>query len=549
MLSSLLVLALAQQPPCLSSFQRVEPLGPTGPGYSYAFVAVDGDLAVAAGRPPGSSPVTPRLDFFERDPASGRWAATQSLALPPLFGGVRALDLEGSRAVVQLRSGAREALKLFERSAATGAWADVGAQTIPFPVRSFALSGDRVALGVDFPERIEIWRCFTSGACTLEDTIPPPEPFAVNFTTEFALDGDRLISNAPGVFDVYRRTASGAWPLEVSTRPFLPAGFVLNWWFEPPRSAGGRLIHAVNELSSGDYLSGVGFWRLSSGPAPTRVAYDGFLADDTIPGRILETDCAVLERGTALLSVGETACAATQGVTRQLGVVAAGPADVPTYLGTICSLAAGTTTTQRRAFDYDGRSIAITAVGEPGPGTCSVHFARLLGADLDGDANCVEDEQQIAADPSLDRNGNGRLDALEVRGREECIPGPNTSGTVARLRIVGNDLVPADDLFARIDGLPPATSGVLVVALSPAPAPPAGPFGLCIGGGASGRFGRYAAVQADAGGTAFVPVPATALPVAGGPVAGLPSERWGWQLIYRDGAGASASSAVRVRLF
>ena len=42
-----------------------------------------------------------------------------------------------------------------------------------------------------------------------------------------------------------------------------------------------------------------------------------------------------------------------------------------------------------------------------------------------------EDSLQIAANPALDRNGNGRLDAIEERGEVNCVPPPNSAGTIA----------------------------------------------------------------------------------------------------------------------
>ncbi|QDV04848.1 hypothetical protein Poly30_03420 [Planctomycetes bacterium Poly30] len=540
-----LLAAVPQQPPCLGPPQDVVPLSSSTAGYELGFVQIDGPSALAIGQsfsPSGVASV--HVDTYEFSPLNGFWTAQATLTLPgrigPPDGFGRTVDMEEDRAAFTILDAGQLSLLLLERDG-SGNWAiDDILPSATNVIRHVRLSGDRVAMGVDANSRIEIWADAPSG-WVLDGVIQEDPGTVFNFTTEFDLEGDRLVSNATARMRTYRRQAAGSWLLEPSHPN--PPGYNLDPWFEPVLFADGRWSQVVRVQGGGD---AIGFWRVSQDGLPTRAIFDGALPYSVLPGMTVQTDRAILDRGTLIAKSEFAGCFSTTPSNRPaLAVIRVGEGDIPRYEGSVCMRTGGSTPSVVLGYDYGGGGLAST-VTFPGSGLPdAVRFWSLVGADDDRNANCQHDGFEIAQNPLLDQNSNGILDSTEVRGSTDCVPlVPNSSGSIASLEVIGTEFHPTTDLGAVIDGLPAHAFGFLAVARTPAPVGPFGIYGLCIGSGPISAFGRYPAFQADGQGSAFASLPSSAFQ---GP-AHVPGDTWGWQYIYRDGSGFGTGPAVRVTL-
>ncbi len=546
MMISAALLTLAATPqalPCLSPFQRVRPLSAGAPGYQIVSIEVDGDVALSVGA--GLSPLLGHMvhvDAYERDTVTGTWQAVQSLDFrgqSPIVPGV--FELEGGRAILPLDVPPRQAVMVLERDPFTGLWSlEEIIPTFSRHIQGARLSGDRVAIGFEHPEVIEVW-VRTSAGWVLEDSMTDAGPWSNDFSSDFDIEGDRIVVGGAVRQEVYRRTTSGRWEHERGVRP--PTGFHFWGWSNPPVFADGRWITLVQENGTGSPDLAMSSLRVSPDAGTTRVIADGLLSSAVVPGTVTQAVYGAMAGGTMLILLGSAGCPNGDWA---FAAVSTGNADTPELRGWTCSPGGGGMSERTGGIGYDGHTFAVTTVEYVGTAVISsASFATLLGSDHDRDGNCVRDAEQIAQQPDLDRNVNGRLDSSEARGSASCVPtSPNSTGGIALLRIVGTEFAPITDLTAVIEGVPANTIGVLAVARTRLAGPPAGPFSLCIGDGMSGAFARYPVVQSDAQGVAIVALGSIMLPGA----VHVPGDQWGWQYVYRDGSGFGTSEAVRVVL-
>ena len=528
----------AQAPPCLGPFQRVATTSTVGVNDRVLFVAVSGANALARIEGPSSQGAVNIVEAFRELAPGGPWVATQAW---PLAGAHGRFALDGDRAAFYRRSPYVE-VAVYERQPATGTWL----QTFALPVPGFSalngplLSGDSLVLPDPGAERVDIWRREASGAYTFEATIHSPDTQGDDFGMWVDIDGDRLAVNHAGSVYLYRRDAAGAWPMEVRIAREPHFGIDLN---RQPQLDDGRLVVGVRSVGEGD--KGLAFWRLVAFPGGTSALYDGVVWEADVMNQFYGLLSPATASSTAVQRLYEPACGAPNPAFAPFAVIGAAERDLPVIDGYVCRLAGFAVPGDAESFDYDGRTLAVAVPQEFGAPRNNVHFAALYGADIDGDRNCIEDSVEIAATPTLDRNTNGRLDSIEERGEEFCVPlGPNSVGNVATLRVIGTEHRLTSDLMVLADGLPPGTFGVVAAALAPVPLPVQGmgPFGVCL----SGSVGRYSAVQAGLDGVATTLVPLAALPTPNGPINAFLTETWSWQLVYRDGSLPGATSAVAV---
>ncbi|QDV04771.1 hypothetical protein Poly30_02640 [Planctomycetes bacterium Poly30] len=544
----LLLVPVPQAPPCLGSPQDVVPLSSSVPGYSLRLVRVAGPRALTLGESVDAAGApSVHIDTYEAAPQNLLWAAQSSITLPgrlsPSSGFGRTFDLDGDRAAFAIFDSGQRSLVILERDA-SGAWAiDDIVPSATHRIEHVRLSGERVAMGVDTAARIEIWADAPSG-WVLDGVIQEDPGSVLNFTTEFDLEGDRLVSNARGWgLETYRRQAAGSWVRE-SNAPNA-GGYYLDPWFEPAFFASGRWAQVVWQPGT-NTAAGIGFWRVSQDGLPTRSIFDGVMLYSDLPYPRVITESGAFDRGTLVAPSRFNGCtSSTSGLEPGLAVIRVGAGDVPRLEGSLCFRTGASPQDSLVEFDYGGGALAATVrlIGSTQPSI--VRFWSLLGADDDRNANCEYDGFEIALDPLLDRNLNGILDATEIRGSTDCVPvQPNTSGSIASLEVIGTEFHPTTDLAASVRGLPANSFGFLAVARTPQPVGPFGLYGLCIGSGPISAFGRYPAFQADAQGNAWAALPSTAFQ---GP-AHVPGDTWGWQYIYRDGSGFGTGPAVRVTL-
>jgi hypothetical protein len=530
-------LVSAQSPPCLGPFQRVASTSTVSLNERMLFVAVSGANALGRIEGPSTQGAVNIVEAFRELAPGGPWVATQAW---PLAGARGRFALDGDRAAFYRQSPFFE-IAVFERQPATGMWLPTFAVPLASPpvASDPRLSGESLVLPYPDDERIDIWRRATSGAFTLEATILSPSALDDDFGRWLDIDGDRLaVRHASSVY-LYQRDTTGAWPLEVRIQR--EPHFDFN--FSEPLLSDGRLVVVVRSPVESD--KGLAFWRLVAFPGGISAVYDGVVFEDDVMNEFHGLLTPATASSTAVQRLSEPACGTPDPAFAPLAVIGAGDRDLPVVDGYVCRLAGFAGPGDSEYFDYDGRTLAVAVPQEVGAPRNNVHFAALLGADIDGDRNCVEDSVEIATTPTLDRNGNGRLDSIEERGEEFCVPlGPNSVGNVATLRVIGTEHRLTNDLIALASGLPPGAFGVVAVALAPVPLPAqqTGPFGVCL----TGAVGRYSAVQAGTDGVATTSIPLGAVPTPNGSIHAYLYESWAWQLVYRDGSVPGATSAVAV---
>jgi hypothetical protein len=530
-------LAAAQAPPCLGPFQRVASTSSVPLNARMLNVTVQGANALASITGSSSQGYVDIIEAFRELAPGGPWVATQAW---PLDGARGRIALDGERAAILRNApGSPYEVVVYERQVATGLWL----QTFALPSPTYfdpRLSGDMLVLPSPNNERVEIWRREASGIFTLEATIESPDVAVQDFGFQTDVAGDRLAVTHAGYVYIYRRNGAGDWPLEL--RVHREPEFRLDWIAEP-QIDDGRLVHVVRpEAVNG---KGLAFWRLVEGPSGANALFDGVVWESALSSEFTWLLGPVSAASTAIQRLRDPGCGSLDPAWTPLAVVGAGAGDRPIVDGHICQLGGFAGAGNGEQYSYDGRTLAVAVPEEVGAPRNNVHFATLLGADLDGDRNCVEDSLEIAATPNLDRNGNTRLDSTEERGDDFCLPlAPNSVGMFATLRVIGTEVRFSNDLMAVARGLPPGTFGVVAVALAPVPLPAQamGPFGVCL----SGSVGRYSAVQAGTDGVATTAVPFAAVPTPNGPINAYLNETWSWQLVYRDGSVPGATSAVAV---
>jgi hypothetical protein len=537
----------AQQPACLSQFQRVATFAPAPHPEQVVRVEVDGDVALALSIRPQVGGSRYFVHVFEQMPPPTGWIGTQSFELQGLDHGsspAHRFRLDGGRAIVG-RNWQFDDVLVLEPDPLTGRWGPVFAIPLQSSLVRVELGGDRIVLGLQDPMRIQIWRRAANGTYLLEDELHPFVTQGNGFVTEFDFDGERLVQTDQGIFTVYTPNASGDWSIEHTSAP--GPGYWLANGYEPPFVDGERGAHLLEAVPGGGIVGhALGSWRFSTGLQPPRAIFDGALHESQLANSFDYSGDAAFSSGTFIDILTDPTCGTPDPTYLPIAVLGTGDRDVPVELGQICNLAGFAGAGDVRDFSYDGRTLALAVPREAGAPPNNVHFASLIGADFDRNANCVEDTVEIAAAPALDGNANARIDANEERGASTCLPTtPNSTGRLGTLAVIGTEFAGSLDLFARADDLPANAPCVLVVARDSSAAPPAGPFGLCLGGGTGSSIGRYAATSTDAAGTTLVPLRTDLLP---GSIVALPGETWSWQLIYRDSSNVRSTEAVHVLL-
>jgi len=105
------------------------------------------------------------------------------------------------------------------------------------------------------------------------------------------------------------------------------------------------------------------------------------------------------------------------------------------------------------AADLDGD-------GDPEAVACSFHndtitwAENLMGLGPDCDGNGVPDADELAADPALDWNGDGVLDACPGGEATYCDANPNATGATGRIRAEGSPVLLDNALTLQADQLP-----------------------------------------------------------------------------------------------
>lgn len=521
--------ALAQAP-CHGPVQVVPTLHDEARTY-WAGVAGENALAVVRGPSPGGSPGHFALVAYRRDPVSERWHEVQSQrVIGPLEHTPRAMA--GRFAVFLL--GDYETpytLTVFEVDDLTGTWHKAGEVSYT----CFGYTGlTQLAIS---PEGRVAYTCSHAGQIWEPSSSGWVQRATFSTQSQFAFDGTRLAVANYGPIDVHRRTAAGAWELEV-TLPITSSSAANR----PYHIEGDRLWEA---RPAWWVFAPFATWRLFSAASGTTVHVDGVTQG---PFSVGSNPWPAVSHGTVVGLRSDLPC------TQQVGafqLVSVGSDEVPAITYTFCPPALPADPATIAGLAYDGRTLVwatnTTSPQPSGPRT-SLYFLPLLAADIDRDVDCVEDLAQIASNPSLDRNTNGRLDSTEARGTSLCVPStPQANGAYARLAVVGTEGAASSDLIAVASQLAAGAVVLPCVARpgSPLPAAQSGSSGLCLGGP---TFGRYAPRSADAAGVAVTSLNPAALPSPAGSVAASAGETWAWQCLFRDIGGTRATNAVAVTL-
>lgn len=200
-------------------------------------------------------------------------------------------------------------------------------------------------------------------------------------------------------------------------------------------------------------------------------------------------------------------------------------------------------------FAFDGETASILFKGF---NLCRAHFVSVLSPDLDCDADCVPDADQIAdSAEAVDRNGNQRLDSCEQAGQVYCSPAViNSTGASAVLRIIGTPRPLSPDLLAVGQRMPPGSIALLVGAAQAGYVPMVGGGAgtLCLGPSQLGRFvDQVQPVGAD--GMAMVPIATDQIPNGGGNAMLAPGDTWFFQFWFRDqGSTSNLSDASALEI-
>ena len=167
---------------------------------------------------------------------------------------------------------------------------------------------------------------------------------------------------------------------------------------------------------------------------------------------------------------------------------------------------------------------------------------RLIRIDCDDDG--VLDAGQLAADPTLDLDGNLVLDRCEAVGVTYCSPNtPNSTGASGEMTALGSAEVARNDLRITARQLPASAFGFFITSTTPGSVfPVANSQGtLCI----IGNIGRGAGggiINSGPLGVLDGQVDLTAVPQPTGPVAVLPGDTWHFQAWHRDATGGQTTS-------
>lgn len=517
----------AQTPPCLGPFQDVQLSVPLVQADDFEGLAIDGDSAVVWTIRTGTFPWIYTLHFLARDPATGVWSARGARQVTSLLAATIAFR-DGYLAFAERDP--YQLVRVVRVDAAQGTWTKVGVIPFldPFPPRLRMSEGYLLVSG--------------AGSTVLYELAPTGISAVANLASineaQVALEGARYALQREHWIEVHRRNAAGSFELEALITP--PTGTLLEM-LATPRLDRGRFVARFYQGPVGGPTS-IGVWRLLPNPSGTVPVFDGRSSLDQL-GVGNPSFSGVLANGTLVDFTSNGPCAASTNALVSIDLL---DGQLVMLGGVLCDLGGVALPHHVRRLAYDGRTLGVCTESATGR---HVLLAPLLAVDHDRDRDCAEDTREIAADPTLDLNQNGLLDATEQRGVDYCLPlGPNSQGQVATLEVIGTEASASRDLTAVARGLAP---GALAIALTTA-APPSFPLlhpagvPVCIDGPA---VGRYAPTHADAQGVAVVPLRPSALPAPGGTAAALSGVTIGWQVLYRDAGSLAGTNAMAVVLY
>ena len=531
-------------PPCLSDFQSVEIPAPAAGWHFPAAVRVSGEHALVTARvaPTGETD----LLAFHLDAATGIWSFRQTLRVDGALVGGDTMALAGTTAAIGVARKGSAGVAVLHYQEDAQLWVEMHHVALSGQLRRVSLAKGTLAASTEFfRDEIHVLQLRGAAPPLLEATLSSTDPSQFGFAEAFCLVPGHLISSHLWRLDVFDRNGAGSWSHAATLNTNSDLGWSSFW---PKVVADGRRVLMQGSDGQGG-SQGYGSWRWNKGLAGYSLAYDGGVFESDTPSPFRSVHLAFAE-GTALVDLEGPGCGGSDPARRAIAVLEVGAGDAWEMSGQFCGLAGFTSTERVRSLDYDGRNVAAVAVAAIGQPLNTMQFASLLGADLDRDRNCVEDADEIAQQPALDRNVNGVLDAYEERGASECAPtGANSTGAPGALRLIGSEFAGSRDMVAVGSELPRNAVCLLAVAVSPGAGVPTGSLGLCIGAGSgSTAIGLYPTTRADANGIATVGVVPTQLPIPGGVIEAFAGETWGWQLAYRDGPQVRLTNAIRLLL-
>jgi Tol biopolymer transport system component len=164
--------------------------------------------------------------------------------------------------------------------------------------------------------------------------------------------------------------------------------------------------------------------------------------------------------------------------------------------------------------------------------------------EIDCNANGVPDWQEVQANPGLDADGNGILDACQCTPSLYCVGAPNSAGPGSMLTLAGSSSIAANDFAMTATGCPTNVIGIFFLGTQAVQVPFGDGF-RCIGG----NIGRYGGQSTGSTGTAFQSVNWGLLP---GSTPASVGQEFHFQFWYRDTAagqsGFNLSNAAALTL-
>lgn len=553
-----LALGAAPQSPCAGTPQRVVASVPSAYRQFGMAAALEGDVALVHGGVGARGQAT--VIVHGRDPLSGLWSQRQSVQLPSGIVGVTphaVVRLRGDRAVVAQNVAPNVRRIVFAlRRAPSGLW--YVDQILPPPAQNpgvgfgsgLELLEDELLIGDPELGRVLRYAWTTSGGWVPSGVIQGPLSPLGSFGTSLAATEEHLavISRLDDHVHLYARGPAGDWSLQESIGP----GPVPNAGLEGPIALDGDWLvmtghsgvpaspQIVRTLRRTRVGAGIERWVETPSLNATNLGSTNQL------GEVL-----VLRAGT-LFTLDSFATCTSGGFWRRALVVADFDPLREQWIARSygCAIDLGAERMVAPLAYDDGTLLfgdaTVDVSGFSDAGATFYVSIPAFADDCDGD--CMPDATQLAAQPWLDLNVNGRLDACEPLGLAYCVPlPPHSTGSAGRLVAIGSGRPERGDLALVGLGLPPGEvaltlHGEGVTTL------PVGTLGtLCVAGPRAGRLTAQVSLV-DALGRIVIPVDVTALPTPGGSVSVQPGEKWSFQVWHRDSGGARSTNALRVTL-
>ncbi|MEZ6014569.1 MAG: VCBS repeat-containing protein [Planctomycetota bacterium] len=421
---------------------------------------------------------------------------------------------------------------------------DLGGPVVETLVADFDDDGwDDFALGLDRTVMVFVTR---AGA--------PPSLFTtINLTSAKAsnlaladMDGDgvdELVACSATTLEVRRRTAPGAYDLFGTVGHSGGLGYLRSDIIFHDTDADGRLEVLLIRTNGptnllwkigieGGSFAGQGNLNIQV-PSPSHFAAGDFDNDGDEDFILSASPCASCPATVQVLrndGPGDLVPMPAQTlfpVDRLVDVDGDGNLDAVGATGSVTCLPANVGIGQVRVALGDGAGQFIQVHAAAVRGTARRGVAGVLDIDADGDLDLI-------AGSSLVLNHS-------IVGTTECVPGPNSTGQTAFVRLAGSSSLSRDDLLLRAVNLPPNATTIVVLGADGAQTPVGGSL-LCLATPTT----RLRLVAADALGRIELPLPPSTYPAVF-PGAMAPGVTRRFQLWHRDVGGTFAfSTALRV---